>query len=104
MAFFQLDQTLQSGQSFLTGTSLTLADAFWAMKVLRLKECGYPFDDQHPAVAAWFGRIYARPSFQTEVMGNNHLTNRIFTLKASIENALGVGLTPVLRRLQAARH
>jgi len=98
-AFTELNQTLESGQPFLTGSTLTLADAFWAMKVLRLKECGYPFSDLHPAVSTWFDRMYARPSFQSEVMGNNRLTNRLFTLKATLEKAVGAGLNPVLRRL-----
>ena len=102
-AFTRIDRSLQQGQAFLTGTTLTLADAFWAMKVLRLRECGYPFGELHPAVSEWYGRMYARPSFKNEVMGRNHLTNRLFTVKASIERALGIGLDPALRALIRSR-
>jgi glutathione S-transferase len=103
-AFRRLDATLQSGQAFLAGADLTLADAFWAMKVLRLRECGYPFAELHPAVAEWYGRMYARPSFRNEVMGRNHLTNRLFTAKASIERMLGIGLDPRVRALIRKEH
>lgn len=102
VAFTALDRTLESGQPFLAGPNLTLADAFWAMKILRLAECGYPFESSHPALFAWYTRIQQRHAFQTAVMSHNRLTNRLFTLKAGIEKLMGAGLNPVLKRLQAS--
>ena len=76
----------------LTGASLTMADVIWAMKVLRLDECGYPFRPRYPAVHEWFGRIASRPSFQTGVMGRHRLLNRAFRIKSRVESWLGIGL------------
>ncbi len=80
---------------------LSIADAFWSMKILRLIECGYPVETHHPELYAWYQRIYQRPSFQNEVMGNNRLTNRAFRAKAGLENLFGKGLKKAVGELAA---
>ncbi len=80
-----------------------MADVIWAMKMLRLKECGYPFEERHPALNAWFLRIYNRPAFQSGVMGKHRALNRVFRLKAKVENLFGAGLaTAVAKTAEAA--
>ena len=101
-AFNQLNTQLGDGRLFLMGDSLTLADVFWAMKILRLIEVGYCFDDLHPLLYAWFERMYARPAFKNEVMGRNRTLNLIWRSKAAIERSLGFGLNKTLSRLIAA--
>ncbi len=91
-AFCEVDSTLSDGRPFLTGDALTIADAFWAMKILRLIECGYPVHTQHPALYRWYASIAARPSFRNEVMGKNRLASGAFRLKAGVESLLGIGL------------
>ena len=101
-AFADLDRRLETGQPFLTGSSLTLADVIWSMKVLRFEECGYPFPSLYPALYAWYRRMAARPAFQRGVMGRHRLMNRAFRLKAGVENLLGLGLRGVARRAESA--
>jgi glutathione S-transferase len=91
-AFRELNAELGDGRQFLMSDDLSIADAFWSMKVLRLLECGYPVQSHHPELYGWYQRIYQRPSFQNEVMGRNRLTNRVFRSKARIENLFGKGL------------
>ena len=101
-AFEALDEQMSDGRQFLMGDELTIADAFWSMKVLRLIETGYPFADRHPTLHQWYERIYARPAFQNEVMGKNKLGNRVFRAKARIENTFGKGLKQALDSVLAA--
>ena len=99
-AFRDLETRLDDGRAFLTGEHLTMADVIWAMKVLRLTECGYPFAPCFPQVQAWFERLSNRPSFTQGVMGRHRLMSRGFRIKASIENLMGIGLKrEVLRRV-----
>ena len=69
-----------------------MADIIWAMKTLRLTECGYPFRRCFPLLAAWFERVSSRPSFQEGVMGKHRLMSKAFRAKARIEHILGIGL------------
>jgi len=103
-AYADLERMLaQDGRPFLTGRALTAADIMWAIKVLRLKECGYPLERNFPALAAWHARIEARPAFQGGVMQKHRGLNRAFRVKSSIENLLGVGLRRVSRSPGDAR-
>ena len=100
-AFTEIDVQLADGRQFLMSDNISIADAFWSMKILRLLECGYPMADQHPALHAWFDRVQARPSFQNEVMGKNRLTNRVFRLKARVEQLFGKGLKQAVEAVAA---
>lgn len=100
-AFCELNTELRDGRQFLMSDELSIADAFWSMKILRLLECGYPVQTHHPELFAWYQRIYQRPSFQNEVMGKNRLTNRVFRAKASIESLFGKGLNQAVAALAA---
>jgi glutathione S-transferase len=85
------------GRSFLTGDTLSTADIIWSMSVLRLDECGYPFQANFPRLHAWYSRIAERPAFREGVMGKHRAMNRAFRMKAAVENFLGVGLRSVSR-------
>ncbi len=100
-AFGAHEATLQDGRTFLTGDSLTMADVIWAMKTLRLGECGYPFDTCFPAYAAWFQRVSTRPAFQEGVMGKHRLMSRAFRVKAAVEHLFGAGLKREVLKLAA---
>jgi glutathione S-transferase len=100
-AFRELNTQLEDGRKFLMSDEISIADAFWSMKILRLLECGYPVESYHPAVYAWYQRMYQRPSFQNEVMGKNRLTNRVFRSKARIENLFGKGLQRAVSEIAA---
>ncbi len=100
-AFQDLNSQLGDGRKFLMSDDVTIADAFWSMKILRLLECGYPVEAHHPNLYAWYQRVYQRPSFQHEVMGRNRLTNCLFRSKAGIERLLGKGLKPAVDALAA---
>jgi glutathione S-transferase len=100
-AFCDVNKELQDGRKFLMSDELSIADAFWSMKILRLLECGYPVKTQHPELYAWYRRVYERPSFQNEVMGKNRLGNRAFRAKAGIENFFGKGLKQAVESVAA---
>ena len=100
-AFCDLNTELKDGRKFLMSDDICIADAFWSMKILRLLECGYPVEEQHPELAGWYLRVSQRPSFQNEVMGKNHLTNRFFLAKASIEGFFGKGLKQAVESVAA---
>lgn len=100
-AFSELDDELEDGRQFLMSDELSIADAFWSMKVLRLTECGYPMEEHHPSLHAWYERVSRRPSFQNEVMGKNRLTNLAFRAKSGIEGAFGKGLKQAVEAVAA---
>ena len=100
-AFTELNTELEDGRQFLMSDDLSIADPFWSMKILRLLECGYPVEAHHPTLYAWYLRVSERPSFQNEVMAKNRLTNRIFRLKAGIEEMFGTGLKRAVERIAA---
>jgi glutathione S-transferase len=100
-AFSELNDQLEDGRRFLMSDELSIADAFWSMKILRLTECGYPVEEHHPAVHAWYERVSARPSFQNEVMGKNRLTNLVFRAKSKLEGAFGKGLKQAVQAVAA---
>ena len=91
------EQRLADGRPFLTGDAFSKADIIWAIKVLRIFECGYPFKKNFPALFAWFTRIQQRPGFQQGVMKQHRTMGRAFRLKSSIENLLGMGIRKVSR-------
>ena len=101
-AFAQLDSQMRDERTYLLGEDLTIADVFWAMKILRLIETGYPVAQRHPNLHRWYQRMYARPAFQNEVMAKNRISHRLFRTKAAIENALGLGLNRATGLLRQA--
>lgn len=100
-AFRNVNAELADGRQFLMSDELSIADAFWSMKILRLLECGYPVEEHHPNLNVWYQRIYQRPAFQNEVMDKNRLTNRAFRAKASIESFFGKGLKQAVESVAA---
>ncbi len=99
-AFTDLEHRLSDGRASLIGDDVSMADVIWAMKVLRLSECDYPFARCFPAVWAWFDRLSSRRSFREGVMGKHAFMSRAFRAKASVEHLLGIGLRrEVLKRV-----
>lgn len=95
-AYREIDRLLESdGRLFITGPTLTPADILWSLAVLRISECGYPFQRHYPALWAWFQRIRLRPGFREGVMGRNKLLSGFMTAKAGLENWFGKGLKQV---------
>jgi glutathione S-transferase len=63
---FDAHDTILSRAPFLLGEALSVLDVAWFIYVARLTAAGYPFSKAHPNVAAWFGRLLARPEFAEE--------------------------------------
>ena len=86
------NERLADGRQFLTGDSFSKADIIWAIKTLRIFECGYPFKENFPALFEWFERVQQRPGFQQGVMNHHRTMSTAFKFKAAIENLLGFGI------------
>lgn len=65
-AFGDLDARLAKAP-YALGNALTVADIAWFIYVNRLEHAGYPFEQLHPNVWAWYGKLLARPEFASEV-------------------------------------
>ena len=100
-AFRELDAVFADGRQFLMSDDVSIADAFWSMRVLNLLQCGYPVEEHHPALHAWYQRISGRPSFQNEVMGKNRLLNRAIRAKTQVSAMFGKGLKQAVEGLAA---
>ncbi len=91
--YAEQDARLKSdGRQYLTGETLTAADIIWAIKVLRLVECGYPFAANFPYLAQWYRRICARPAFKDGVLAKNRFFHYAFRAKSGIERLFGGGI------------
>jgi glutathione S-transferase len=92
-AYSEQEQRLrEDGRPYLTGGQFSMADIIWAIKVMRLTECGYPFQRNYPALAAWYARIAQRDGFRDGVLRKNWLFHYAFRLKAAAENLFGGGI------------
>lgn len=91
--YAHLDALLASDRRpFLTGDTFSPADIIWSIKVLRIHECGYPFQRSFPTLFAWYQRISQRRGFREGVMARHGTMSRAFRIKAAVENLLGRGL------------
>ncbi len=99
----QEQRLLSDNREFLTGASFAVADIIWAIKVLRLSECGYPLAQNFPALARWYARIAQRPAFRDGVVGRYRFFHHAFRIKAAIENLVGKGIRSSARATAAAR-
>ena len=100
-ALTELNEELSDGRRFLMSDDISIADAFWSMKLLKLIEVGYPVKRYHPNLYAWYQRVYQRPSFQNEVMSKNRMMNRFFRTKSALASVLGFGLDKTLKKIAA---
>ncbi len=87
----------ESGAPFLTGSSFASADIIWAIKVLRLRECGYPFARRFPHLEAWYQRVSRRRGFREGVLRNHRLLHHAFRAKAAVEHWFGGGIRRAMR-------
>jgi glutathione S-transferase len=90
------------GRPFLTGDTFTIADIIWAIKVLRLTECAYPFERNFPELAAWYARVSDRPGFRQGVMANHRFFHTVFRVKSKLEGLFGRRLVENSRYAGAA--
>jgi glutathione S-transferase len=81
------------GRPYLTGPDFSRADILWAVMIMRIFECGYPFAERFPALNQWFGRVRARPGFRAGVLGPNRAMHWLFRGKAALEKLLRGGIT-----------
>jgi glutathione S-transferase len=89
--YADVEKRLADGRPFLVGDAFSVADIIWSLTVLRIRECGYPFD-RFPALSRWYARIEQRPGFRNGVMARHRTLSRVLRLKAALENLFGVGL------------
>ncbi|MEM1112768.1 MAG: glutathione S-transferase family protein [Pseudomonadota bacterium] len=66
-AYDDLERRL-SQSDYLLGDALSVIDIAWYIYSARLLAAGYPLQALHPAVAAWYAKLDARPEFSEEVM------------------------------------
>lgn len=90
-SYADVETRLADGRPFLVGDVFSVADIIWSLTVLRIRECGCPFD-RFPALSRWYARIEQQPGFRDGVMARHRTLSRVFRLKAALENLFGVDL------------
>lgn len=85
------------GRPYLTGDQFTMADIIWALKVMRLIECGYPLQRNFPLLAQWYARVSRREGFREGVFRKNRFFHYAFRAKAAVENLFGGGIRSASR-------
>ncbi|MCP5202114.1 MAG: glutathione S-transferase family protein [Gammaproteobacteria bacterium] len=95
--YAQQETRLADGRPFLTGPDFSIADIIWAIKVLRLTECAYPFARNFPHLAAWYRRVAARPGFRQGVLGRYKFVHHVFRVKGMLMNLFGRGVVNASR-------
>ncbi|MEM7100100.1 MAG: glutathione S-transferase family protein [Pseudomonadota bacterium] len=76
-------------QPYLAGEMVTLLDVAWFIYTHRLTQAGYPFEEAHPNVAAWFVALSKMDAFAKEV-------------QAPMPMRIGLGLLQGLRRISGS--
>jgi glutathione S-transferase len=84
--FEALDRRLAT-QPYLMGEALSVLDIAWFIYANRLGLGGYPMARLHPRVAAWLGKLAARPEFAREVAMPPELTARLQAARRAQEAA-----------------
>lgn len=83
--FAELEQLFVSDQRpWIVGSAFSMADIIWAIKVLRIRDCGYPMARHFPALYAWFLRVRARPGFVEGVWRDARWASRAFRVKSAV--------------------
>lgn len=96
--FAEIDGLLSDGRTWLLGDDFSLADIMWTLKMLRLWEVRYPFDTHFPALADWYARATARPSFQQAVWRDSQRMSRMVRLWSAACHLFGGGVGRYARR------
>jgi glutathione S-transferase len=84
--FEALDRRL-TAQPYLMGEGLSVLDIAWFIYANRLALGGYPMARLHPRVAAWLGKLAARPEFAKEVAMPPEVTARLQATRRAQEAA-----------------
>jgi len=101
--FAELEARLASdGRAFLTGPDFSLADVIWSVKLLRIRDCGYPFAERFPQLDAWFGRVRARPSFREAIWRDVRGISHVLRAKAALDGLRGRGIAQLSREAERA--
>lgn len=91
--FAEVDELLAGdSRPWLCGESFSMADIIWSVKTLRIREAGYPFAKNFPALEGWFRRVCARPTFREAIWRDVRVASRLFRMRAALQNLLGRGL------------
>lgn len=87
-------QLAQSGGPWITGAQFTLADVSWAVILERLREADWVAEliVPRPAVAAYWQRLRARPSYTSAMDDHQHAIVRRGTERIVAEKARGGAL------------
>jgi glutathione S-transferase len=78
-AFDRLEGLLDDGREFLVGEDFGVADLAMSFPISFAAFFGVPPTDAHPHLAAWLGRVSARPSLAAETA---RMTGALQTLPA----------------------
>jgi len=91
--FSEFENQLRSdNRPWICGDTFTMADIVWTIKMLRIKDCGYPFDKNYPLLTGWYNRATARQGFIEGVWRDVKLSSSMFRTKARIANLFNAGI------------
>ncbi len=86
VAFAEIDQRL-AASPYLLGDALSVLDIAWFIYAHRLSLGGYPIARLHPRVAAWMGKLAARPDFAREIASPPEVMAHIAATRRAHEQA-----------------
>ena len=87
---------------FLLGESLSVLDIAWFVYVNRLVRCGYPLEQLHPNVNAWFRSLRDRPEFADEITAPPEMQKELEEIHRKQKES-GTTLVDVTGLLSASR-
>ena len=91
-AFDQMENALGKNP-WLAGAQYSLADTFWTVAVARFAFLGFQPLAGHPALADWYARVKARPSFQIADIWESFVFSKMLPILAQkMGPRLAVGL------------
>ncbi|MEO0463356.1 MAG: glutathione S-transferase family protein [Pseudomonadota bacterium] len=95
-SFDKLEQHL-TDQPYLMGDAISLVDIAWYIYAFRLTLAGYPLNDSHPKLGAWYDGLHAREEFSREVAMPPPLMQMIEGMQAE-QKASGQSLQQLIDR------
>ena len=91
--FAELESILRSdGRAWICGNEFSMADIVWTIKILRVRDCGYRFQESYPLLTDWFQRATQRRGFIEGVWRDARMASVVFRARGQLANLFNRGI------------